>query len=367
MEVTPGDGYSGSICQSAQSPWYCRSSLQVTYKKIYTFRQKMRQIDWIGNALMIGSVISVLIALSWADARYPWSSWRILVPLVVGFAGTAIFHTWEAFQTLSRATIPPFVFSTRTSTIALILTFLQSLMTYWVIYFLPVYFQSVLLVSPGRSGVLLLPSVLSGVPTAIVAGILLTMYGRYKPLHIWAFGVSTLGVGLLINLDADSSLAKVVMYQVVSGLGAGAVLTTLLPAVQAALPHDHDVTSSTSVWAYMRSYGGVWGIAIPSSIFNSRINQLVSQIPNVAVQAALSSGNAYSQINSGELDLLPPEIKTDVVNAFANSLKTVWEVGLAVTAFCFILCFFEKEQKMHTEVNDDFALKEKKQVPKEHS
>ena len=335
--------------------------LQITYQKIFTFRQKMKQIDWVGSFILVGSVLAVLIALSWADTRYSWNNWRILFPIVIGFIGWAAFHAWEASPWVGRPTVSPKVFSTRTSSICLGLTFCQSMLTFWRLYFLPVYFQSVLQVSPGRSGVLLLPSVVTAVPTAIIAGQILSRLGRYKPIHLWGFGVTTLGIGLYINLDASSSLAKIVLYQMITGLGNGVLLTTMLPAIQAVLPPS-ETAAATSTWGFTRSYGNIWGIAIPTAIFNSRMARLLPTIPDPDVRRTLGGGDAYSHVSGGYIASLPPTTRQAVVDAYEDSLRLVWEVCIAICAACFLLCFLEKEVAMRTTVNNDFGLKRKKKV-----
>jgi MFS family permease len=220
--------------------------LQVEFKRTMSLEEKLRRIDWIGNALLITALISIMIALSWADTRYPWSDWHILVPLLVGFAGMIIFHVWESTEYVVQPTMSSHVFTNMTCAICLILTFMSSIILYWVMLFLPIYFQGVLLVSPRRSGVLLLPSVAFAVPAAIVSGILLTKFGRYKPLHLFSFAIMTLTQGLFTLLNRDSSLGEIIGFQVLGAIGAGFCLTTILPAAQANMPQsDSGVVTST--------------------------------------------------------------------------------------------------------------------------
>lgn len=60
------------------------------------------------------------------------------------------------------------------------------------------------------------------------------------------FALMTLGMGLSILLNKDSCIAMGVVLQIVSGLGSGFLLTTLLPAAQAALS-EKDTASSTAI------------------------------------------------------------------------------------------------------------------------
>lgn len=52
-------------------------------------------VDLSGNALIVSSTASVILALTWGGVTYPWTSARVLVPLLVGFAVMAGFLVYE--------------------------------------------------------------------------------------------------------------------------------------------------------------------------------------------------------------------------------------------------------------------------------
>lgn len=336
--------------------------LQITFRKVFTFTQKVKQIDWIGNFVLIGAMIAILIALSWADTVYAWSDWHILVPFLVGFAGLFAFHAFEATRFCRVPTIPGRLFRNRTSAVTLLNTFLSSMLTYWRSYFLPVYFQGVLLVSPQRSGVLLLPSVLIAAPAAILSGFALSHFGRYKPIHLLGYALMTLGTGLYIDYDAHSSLAKVVLYQMVAGFGGGILLTTFLPAVQGANPAK-DLVPASATWAYLRALGSIWGIAIPSAIFNSRVSYYVqARVSDPSVRGALGGGGAYAHVSAAYIRALPDGVREEVVGAYTSAMKNVWEVCVVFCAVAVLLTLLEEEIPMRTAaVEGDSVLKEKKE------
>jgi MFS family permease len=316
--------------------------LKVVYVKRATFWERIKQIDWVGNLLLSGSVVSILIALSWADTRYPWRSFHIIVPLVIGFAGFVCFHLYEASPWCSPlATIPPRMFANRTSAAGLVLSFLQSMLVYWRTYFLPLYFQSVLLVTPSRAGVLLLPTILMGIPAAIVGGGVLSKTGRYKPIHLFGFATTTLATGLYVNFDQHSSLAKVVLYQLVGGLG-GVLLSAMVPAIQAAHPQK-DVSMVTSAWNFYRAFGSIWGIAIPAAIFNGQMGVHSAKIGDPKIVAAIGSGNAYASVSSEFIKSLPQPFQAEVLVAYQDTMKVVWEVCVAFTGLALLLVFVEAE------------------------
>jgi hypothetical protein len=50
-----------------------------------------------GNILVTGSTTSVVIGLTWGGVRYPWSSARVLSPLILGLMGLCTFVIYEIY------------------------------------------------------------------------------------------------------------------------------------------------------------------------------------------------------------------------------------------------------------------------------
>ena len=53
-------------------------------EQIASLRTKLRQLDWIGYALVASGVSLLCIGLSWAHNPYPWKSAQVLGPFLVG-------------------------------------------------------------------------------------------------------------------------------------------------------------------------------------------------------------------------------------------------------------------------------------------
>lgn len=337
--------------------------LQVKYNKDVTFAQKIRRIDYLGNMLLIGSTVSVLFALTYGGTLYRWSSATIITPLVIGLLGLGVFIGVETLDFVAEPVVPPRLFANRTSATVFAVTFLNSALLYWMLYFLPIYFQTVLGSSPARSGVQLLPSIVIAIPAAIVAVLLLTKFGKYKPLHLAGFALNTIGLGLFTLLDKDSSTVEWVIFQIIAAGGSGFVLNTLLPACQTPLA-ESDQAAATASWSFVRSFGNIWGVAIPAAIFNSRFSQLSSRITDASVAAQFSHGNAYSHASASFLDTFEPEMKTEIVSVYSDSLKQVWQISVVFSGISFLLVFVEKQIKMRTELETEFGIDEGKKAEK---
>ena len=67
-----------------------------------------------GMFLLVGSTVSFLLAMTWGGIRFPWSSSHVLAPLIIGAIGIIAFFAIEALL-LKRPTVPPFLFTSRTT------------------------------------------------------------------------------------------------------------------------------------------------------------------------------------------------------------------------------------------------------------
>ncbi|KAK2611403.1 hypothetical protein N8I77_004742 [Diaporthe amygdali] len=335
--------------------------LQVKYNKEMTFAQKVRRIDYIGNALLIVSTVAVLYSLTYGGTLYQWSSGRIIAPLVIGLLGLVAFICFESLNFVIEPVVPPRLFANRTSVTVFAVTLLNSALLYWMLYFLPVYFQTILGSSPARSGVQLLPSIVVAIPAAIVAVILLTKSGKYKPLHLAGFALNTIGLGLFTLLDKDSSTAEWVIFQIIAAGGSGFVLNTLLPACQTPLA-ESDQAAATATWSFVRSFGNIWGVAIPAAIFNSWFAQLSDRIQDSSIAAQFGHGNAYSHASADFLDTFGSDVKLEIVSVFSDSLKQVWQISIVFSGVSFLLVFLEKQIKMRKDLETEFGIDEGKKV-----
>lgn len=333
--------------------------LHVSYNKEMTIIQKIKRIDYIGNATIMASSVAILFALTYSGSRYSWSSWNTLVPLSIGLCGFALFTGFERSKFCVEPVMPPRLFGNRTSAIVYIVTFSNSLILYWVMYFLPVYFQGVLRSSPARTGIQLFPVIFVGVPGAVIAVIVLSKFGRYRILHQVGFSLGTIALGLFTRLDSHSSAAEWIGYQVLAGLGAGMVLNTLLPAFQAALP-ESDQASATASWAFIRSFGNIWGVSIPAAIFNARTGHLLSRLSDSRVRKLLSGGHAYEYATAAFIDSHPQNVRAEIISVYSDALKMVWQIAIVFSGLASCLVFLEKEIKLRTELDTEFGLEERK-------
>jgi hypothetical protein len=332
---------------------YC--FLSVNYNKEMTLKQKLKRVDWIGNCLLMAGTIAILYALTYAGVENSWGSWSTLVPLLVGLLSMMLFGFWEVYGFASEPVMPPRLFQHRTSKITAVNTFLHWMLSYWGMYFLPIFFEAVLLFPATRTGISILPMALISIPSCAIAAILVSRFGKFKLLHLIGELLFTLGFGLFSMQGIETTTAQWATYQSIGSLGGGIVLETLLPAFQAPVPEE-DQAAATATWAFIRTMGGVWGVAIPATILNNRINHLAPTISDPVASQLLRDGGAYQYASAAFVTSFPKPIATEIRTAYMEALRVVFYAGTAFGGLASLLFLLEKDVPLRQHLKTEYGL-----------
>ncbi|ETS82778.1 hypothetical protein PFICI_04654 [Pestalotiopsis fici W106-1] len=258
--------------------------------------------------------------------------------------------------------MPIRLFSNRTSLGGFAVAFVHSMLTYWITYFMPLYFQAVLRTDAITSGVNILPMAALAMPFAMIAGFGVSKFGRYRPWFFLGYALFAISFGLFSRLDEKSSTAYWAGSQCIGAAAAGILTTTTLPCIQAPLS-EVDQAVATATWGFVRSFGGVWGVAIPAAIFNSQVNSLVQErLQDKQLQSLLSNGGAYALASGGQIGTITsdPLVNSQVNSIFVDSLRLCWQVGIGFSLLGFFVSAVVKEVAMRTHLETDFGLEERR-------
>lgn len=210
-----------------------------------TFLEKLLQMDLIGAFMMMGALISYLLALQYGGQDKPWDT-SVVIGLLVGFVIILIvFAAWQLFQG-DRAMLPPRLLAVRAILVSALFTFFFSGSFFLTIYYLPIYFQSVDGANPIMSGVMNLPLILSVTIAMILSGIFIGKTGLAVPTQVIGTAVTIIGAGLIYTLNANTSTGKWIGYQILGGVGWGLAFQTPIIIAQGAASAE-DMSSTTAI------------------------------------------------------------------------------------------------------------------------
>ncbi|KAF2867493.1 major facilitator superfamily domain-containing protein [Massariosphaeria phaeospora] len=300
---------------------------------------KVRQIDWLGNTIFISSMIALLLGLVMGGIQHPCTTMT------------------------KYPSIPARLFSNRTSATAYILTFLSSILVQSGAYFLPVWFQAVLGITALRSGTYFLPFAIGTLFFAVVGGVLLSKFGTYRPIHAATFALSAIGFGLFTILDPNSN-AKWAIFQLIASAGLGMTLSTMLPAIMVGLP-ESDVAASAAVYSFVRTFGYIWGVTMPSIIFNAVFNKNLHLISSADLRDRLKNGAAYSFASQAHRirGTLDARLWSEVVEVYSRSLNVIWWVGLGISIIGFFGVAGERDLGLRKDLELSMGSTARKKQP----
>ncbi|KAL6808540.1 MFS general substrate transporter [Trichoderma sp. SZMC 28015] len=332
--------------------------LNVKYTRSPSWRHALSRVDFLGNIIFVPSMVSIFFGLIMGGTRgYPWKSWKIIVPLILGVLGWITFHVHQASPVCREPSMPPRLFKHRTSSGGFIIIFLGAIILQAINYFLPVYFQGVKGATPLMSGVYFLAFALAIMPFGGMAGFFMSKTGYYIPLHWLGFALSAIGVGLFSTLDESSSRAAWIGYQVLASGGTGIIFTATLPSTLAALP-ESDVAVATGTYSFVRSFGLVWGATMASIAFNGQINSHATSISNQEIRNLLIDGGAYAYaaVQNGGIAELPDPTRSQVIAVYVKALRVVWWIVTAISGLGFLATFIEKHVELRKSHSTEYGL-----------
>jgi MFS family permease len=113
-------------------------------------------------------------------------------------------------------------------------------------YYLPYLFEAVKAMLPQQAGLMSCTYLLSGSLTTIISGAAISKFGIYTPF-MWAGSlIFVAGSTLFLTLSQDSSVAQLIVSQVLSGIGFGAATQIPFIAVQVVLSKE-DIASGSKL------------------------------------------------------------------------------------------------------------------------
>lgn len=183
-----------------------------------SLREKLLHTDPVGQILAMAAIVCFILGLSYAGTSHAWSS-STVIGLLVGFVllGAALV-AWEIYNGEYSMLLPRLMKKRAIwSVVPYQFTFMGTLVL--LLYYLPIYFQSIRGANPIESGVDNLPIVVAVGIFCVVGGVVVSKTGHATPTMLVGGVVGTIGTGLLILLDIDTSVGKWIGYQIVAGSG----------------------------------------------------------------------------------------------------------------------------------------------------
>nr|XP_018259020.1 uncharacterized protein I303_08563 [Kwoniella dejecticola CBS 10117]OBR81178.1 hypothetical protein I303_08563 [Kwoniella dejecticola CBS 10117] len=294
---------------------------------------KLIRLDWISAIITLGFVTSLGVGLQNGGIRYEWNDTSVIVVSILrefyhqGYLGLTDYGrragTWVAFLgKLSFAiSVIQLTFPIGYGVVVLYL------------YYLPLYFEAVKNDSATRAGVLLLALQLTMGPFLVFSGKLGEKTGQAKYPMIIGSCLLAISSGLFTMLKKDTSVAMVVGFMVIGGVGLGLVMNVMVVLVQAKyLKEPHLIPHVTNVFNFWGFVGRIVSMSVGTNIFNNKLRSSLYSLPNLSRGLVISITTGLKSIWTQ----VPDKDLTSVLEAYSSSLTKVFWLALALSISCLI-------------------------------
>jgi EmrB/QacA subfamily drug resistance transporter len=282
-----------------------------------------RSVDFVGIAALTIGLTSLVLALVEGN-RWHWGSTRVLTLFAIAIVALG------AFIPIERRVKAPMIdfafFRSRTSLGANLVGMIVSFAMFSQFFFITLYMQNVMHLSPLATGIRFLPSTCVIIVMGPIAGRLADRVGS-RPLM--TVGLLTVASALAIQsrMTVHSGYGLLLPGFILMGAGMGLVMSPMSTAAMNAVDRTKSGAAS-GVLSMFRMVGGTFGVAIMgalvTTIGRSQIDQLLPHVPaatRATIANSIGSGSAAASH-------APARVTAAVNQAFVSALST----GLTITA-----------------------------------
>ncbi len=299
-------------------------------------RVETSPVDYLGIVTLVGAVAPALLTLTWGGTTYAWTSPEILGMIALSAVMLVAFVAVE--RRAADPLLPFRLFREPILTLGSAGLFIMSLGMFGVVGFLPLFLQAVMGMSATNSGMLTIPLMIGSMITSISSGFLLKRTG-YKPWLLAGPPIMAVGMYLLSTLHAGSDPIEAIVYQLIVGLGIGAVMSNYIVAAQNVMARN-EMGVATSSMSLFRSIGGTVGITMFGGLLNGRmVAEIGRNLPEGAMELlpttdATSLGNVL--LDPEISAIIPVAIQEAIRLSLSNSITFLFVVGSVIVLLSLI-------------------------------
>ncbi|KAK3826781.1 MAG: major facilitator superfamily domain-containing protein [Linnemannia gamsii] len=314
-----------------------------------SFRDKIKRVDFYGSFLLLGSVMLLLLPLSWGGNKYAWNSGIVIGLLVAGFAVAVVFILVE-WKVPNEPILPIHLFKIRNIKATYGALFFNGMAFFGVIFYLPIYFQVILKESATVGGLETVPFVIGIVITSVSSGIWVLKRGTFAFMPAVGNFIFMVGVALCLLFKESTPRVATILVLFLCGMGAGFTYQASTLAVQSAVKPKYMATVTASI-QFIRSLGQVFGIAIVGSIFNNKLEEtLHDEFPTNDSILRVMQDYKY-------IDTFPDLEQRMIYGSFVRALNFAFYCSIAACAFAFLSACFIEHKELKTVANQHDGVK----------
>ncbi|GMF78050.1 unnamed protein product [Aspergillus oryzae] len=290
-----------------------------------TWTKILLHLDLPGWTLLFTSVICFLLAMEWGGLAKEWSDGAVIATLTLWVVLSLAFVAVECDPLTKEGAAP------RLNALS------ANLGNFQILFYLPIYFQSVHGSSAIMSGVYSLPFMAFYAFGAIVSGILVGKTRLLQPIELVSGLITVLGAALIYCIDTGTPKAWWIGAQVPFGLGIGLGNQVPVTALQGfATPETVAATMGVAFSEF-----GAYFVSAGNSIFNNYM------LKTLSVTAPQLNSSEISYMGVTELkNAFHGEDLALIRQAYMVGIKDVFAFALAGACLTVVLALIVPFEKL---------------------
>ncbi|KFA47509.1 hypothetical protein S40293_02154 [Stachybotrys chartarum IBT 40293] len=304
--------------------------------------EKLKRVDLFGAASLSATILSLLLILDIGGQKVPWDAPVVFILAAVGIVSGTLFVVVERCWA-KEPIFPLYLLSNRAVATSCLLLGLQTFSQVALMFLIPAYFQVTQNVTPSQAGALMVPSIVGNGVGALIAGAMISKYGRYKFALMLSPISSLLCFALLLVFWDSHTTAAGALLVFPSGLGTGTAFSSLFVALANGV-QEKDMAIAVSGLYLSGSIGAVSGISAASAILQIGLQSSLHK-----ALAGVSNGQEIARRASSDLTYvqgLKGKIHDLVVGAYVTSFKGSFWMCLSAAGIALVISLFAKEKRL---------------------
>jgi len=150
------------------------------------------------------------------------------------------------------------------------------------------------------------------------------------------------GSALLFTVQASTSRAHMIGYQILLGCGLGSATQSTYVAIQADWADEAEMTTlASTVLSFISTFGGIIGLSIAGVIYDNRLGIELGTIPGLSSQLVSTLKESVTVIGT-----LPEPLREEVIAASVRALQPVFLIPLVCAALAIFSSCLVKNHNM---------------------
>ncbi|KAF1962789.1 major facilitator superfamily transporter [Byssothecium circinans] len=309
-----------------------------------SWKEIREKVDFTGSLLLVVGISVQLVGLSLGGNELPWSNGWVIASLVVSVVLLGAFLVVEK-RTTAIPVIPLKQLRGRNPIAVQTANVCAGTAAYAYLFMLPLFFQVVLQDSATKAGArLAIPSLATPIG-GVIAGVVMSRWGKLIWLVRLGAILMTFGNGLVTSLSFYDSTWKYLVYIFPANLGQGIIYPAILFTTLASFDHSDHAVSASTVYL-IRSLGSVWGVAITATIvqntLGAQLPAVLSDIPNKE-QIIDDIRHSVTALRS-----LPPNIQIVARQVYYDGIRYSFAASTGIAALGIVASLFAHNSGLRT-------------------